>query len=393
MEMSRRGMCRELSLRGSEPKHGRSNAPQPSLRGRVPKQCRSNLRPEIASSSPGSHPRNDGRGFVLLLTMVLMLTLTAGVGGLIVSLTTDIRNVSFQARGAKAFWLSEAGLADTIRQLKNDPDFRMSPSSVDGNLGDGTYTVSVSKSGSTYTLTSTGTVEAQSRRLTESLAVTEGTLPAFDYVQHSGDDIDFKDSLDTVITGDISAIGQVKNHGDVIINGTVTENSSVTTPTVDLNGYQAEAAYTVNGNKTFEEGQTYSGIWYVNGKATIQDNVTVNGTIVATGDIKLEKAENVTINPASPYPALVSNGKIKAKQLERSTINGLIFALDAIEMNQAEDNTIDGALVSGGDIEMKQNENVTVTYNSNIKAKPPPHFSGGGTVTVTAQKDWDEVAV
>lgn len=341
--------------------------------------------------APTVHGRS--RGFILLLTMILMLTLTAVVSGFVVSLATDTRSAAFQAYDAKAFWLSEAGLADAIRELKIDSTFRANPSTVSGNLGDGAYSVTVTKSAITYALTSTGTVYGQSRRITKSVAVTEGALPAFDYVQHSGNDIAFKDSENTVITGDVSAIGQVKNQSDVTIHGTVTENSTVTTPTVGLSAYASEADHTVNGNKTFEEGNTYSGIWYVDGQATIKKGVTINGTIIATGHIKLERAENVTITPTAPYPALVSNAQVKAKELEDSTISGLIFASDKIDMSKGENNTILGTLVAGGKINMKDSENVTVTYDANIKSSPPPHFSGGGTVTVTDQKDWDEIAV
>lgn len=332
----------------------------------------------------------DEKGSVLILTFIIMITLTAITVGFLNMTSTRLRGSAYDVASSKALWLAEAGLQDVIYRLKNDSGYRNSPTAVNANLGDGSYSVSVSKNGNIYTLTSTGTVDALNRKTTQSMVVAEGTPETFSYAQHAGGNINFKNSEGT-INGDISAGGQVKNEDNMTINDTITEGSSVVTPSVDFDSYLTIADNVVNGNKTFEEGQTYSGIWYVDGKAIIEDDVTINGSIIATGNIKMQNSEGITISPDSGYPALVSGNKIKGKELEDSTINGLIYAVDNINLNQNEDNAFNGTLIASGKILMKNGENFTVTYDSDIQSNPPPYFSGGGAITVTPQRDWNEI--
>lgn len=87
-------------------------------------------------------------GFVLLLTLVLMITLSAIVGALIVSLTTDFRNTSFQSYDAKALWLAEAGLQKAIWNLETPVSSggqgqSWTTTGTTENLGDGSYTMVV----------------------------------------------------------------------------------------------------------------------------------------------------------------------------------------------------------------------------------------------------------
>ena len=85
-------------------------------------------------------------GFVLLLTLILMVSLSAIVGALIVSLTTDFRNAAVQANDAKALWLAEAGLQKAIWNLKTPSGSggqgeNWTTTGVTETLGDGSYTV------------------------------------------------------------------------------------------------------------------------------------------------------------------------------------------------------------------------------------------------------------
>lgn len=155
------------------------------------------------------------RGFILLLTLVLMAALSAAVGALILSLTTDFRNVKVRAESTKAFYLAEAGVADTIKRLKggelvvNDG----SSTTFNGALGEGTYSETITRSGDEYTIASTGTFGTQSRNVTTT--VTGGGSPwpeAFDYAVFgpiAGSTLSdrfapkFKLYVDSQITGDV----------------------------------------------------------------------------------------------------------------------------------------------------------------------------------------------
>jgi cytoskeletal protein CcmA (bactofilin family) len=330
------------------------------------------------------------KGAVLLLTFVVMVTLCAIAISFLYMISVQTRGSGYDIVSSKALWLAEAGIQQVLYRLKNDANYRNNPTAVNGTLGDGTYSVSVSKNGSTYTLTSTGTVNSLNRKV-EQTAVSAGAVPeAFNYAQHSGGDIDFKNSTGA-ITGNISAADEVKNEGGMTINGTITENSSVVNPSVDFTSYSAIADNTVNGNKTFQANRTYSGIWYVDGKATIANNVTINGSIIATGNIVLQNSKGITINPTSPYPALVSAGDINGNKLQNSSINGLVYAGEDITFNQSKNNTFNGTLIADEYISIQNSSNLTIIYNPNIQSNPPPYFSGGGSVTITPQKDWNEV--
>lgn len=337
--------------------------------------------------------RTEGRrekGAVLLLTFVIMATLCAVTISFLYMASVQTRGSGYDITSSKALWLAEAGIQQVLYKLKNDAGYRNNPTAVNGSLGDGTYSVSVTKNGSTYTITSTGTVNNLNRKV-EQTAVVAGAVPeAFNYAQHSGGDIDFDDSTGTV-TGNISAADEVKDEEGMTINGVITEDSSVVNPSVDLTSYAAIADTTVNGNKTFQTGQTYSGIWYVGGKATIANNVTINGSIIATGNIVLQDSKGITINPTSPYPALVSAGNINGNKLKNSSINGLVYAGEDITFNQSKNNTFNGTLIANEDISIQNSSNITIIYNSNIQSNPPPYFSGGGSVTITPQKDWNEI--
>ncbi len=126
------------------------------------------------------------RGFVLLLTLVIMLTLSTIAGALIFALSSDFRAAAIQSNDGKAFWLAEAGIADAIKRLKNNEivlaDGNTDNSSIQNvNLGDGQYSVTLSRAGQEVTITSVGTVEGQTRTLSQIETVGLGFPAAFDY--------------------------------------------------------------------------------------------------------------------------------------------------------------------------------------------------------------------
>lgn len=331
------------------------------------------------------------KGAVLILTFLIMTTLIVITGGFLYMTSTQLRGSGYDLASAKALWIAEAGLQDVFYKLKNDSAYRDNPTPVSGTLGNGSYSVSVTKSGSTYTITSTGTVNVLNRKIIQTAVVTSGLLEAFyNAIYADGNNINFKNSTGTV-NGNIRTRNQVINEENMTINGTITENSPVTIA-VDFNYYLGIADSVVSGNKTFSAGQIYTGIWYVDGAATIQDNVTINGTIVATGNITLQGSENVTTNPVTGYPSLIAGNNVNGRDLEDSTINGLIYAGNNIDFRDNEYNAFTGTFIAMNNILITGAHNFTITYNSIIQTNPPPGFSGSSSsVAVTAQKDWNEV--
>ena len=197
-------------------------------------------------------------------------------------------------------------------------------------------------------------------------------IEVFNYAIHSNQNIHLNNSTGT-ITGDINAGGSV-NQGSISINGTVTEQSVKRVPTVNFSSYEAIADYTEYGNKTFEEGETYNGIWYVDGNVTIESDVTINGTIIAMGNINLSDTQNVIIIPTSPYPALVADGNIIGGNTLNSVINRLIYAVGNINMDYNTSLTVIGSIITNGNVELQDGINITITYDPDLEENPPPYF-------------------
>ena len=338
----------------------------------------------------------NNKGVALILTFIFMISLIIISASYLFMVTYDTRNASAQMNNDKALYLADAGLNKAVWYLTNTaPD-----TSTDGSwrttaypaasglnptdsrqesLGDGTYTIWVEPEplGSDIMVTARGTVNNIERTVRETITLAPSVPEAFNKVQYSGGNIDYLNSSGT-ITGDLDAVGTVDSEGGMNIPDTITEGSAVAVPSVDTAAYALIAGTTVSGDMTFNPG-TYNGIWYVDGKATIGDNVTINGTIIATGNIVVTNTDNLTVTPTSNYPALVSDAKITGGKLKTSTINGLIYAATSIDLNQGSNNTINGSIISPGNIDLKNGSGWSLTYDANLASNSPPYFTAGST--------------
>ena len=352
------------------------------------------------------YPLNAKRGAVLIMTFIIMATLMAMTAGFLFMTSGQLRGSAHDVASSKAFWLAEAGLQDVIQKLTSDSDYRDSPTAVISDFGDGNYSVTVTKDGTTYTLASTGTVDVISRKITMSVVATSAVIERG--IHADGAHLKFDDSSGT-INGDVSCFISVMNEDDMTITGTITEGQDQPkiNPALDITGYYtiADAAGQVDTRKTFENA-TYTGVWYITQQATIGDDATINGTIICEGNINFEgKADNVTITPTNNYPALYSGGTIMSTDtgspaqrigLQNSTINGLVMAtsniiFDYMNNNTANTVTFTGTLLAVNNIEIKNSSNFTVTYDADIWDPLPLGFSFTSTASVTEQGDWNEV--
>ncbi|MGB3114124.1 MAG: hypothetical protein WBC00_05860, partial [Candidatus Omnitrophota bacterium] len=342
-------------------------------------------------------------GVVLVITFVVMSVL-----GLVVFL--HLRLISVQSKvtgynqaGLKSFWLAEAGLQKYFYLLKNDSNYRDNYPDLVESLVDGSYSVSAAydSGSSTYTLTSAGMAGAISRNLIQSVVVnvnSEGsgseafTKAMFIY----GSRIEFANSSGT-INGDIASVGDVRNE-TLTINGTVSEFVSDPGPfPPDYAGYESIADNVV-GAMTFSSGQTYGApgaeeIWYCTGKVTIQDNVTIYGSIISpTKTITMDSSANLLISPAPGMPALVGGTYIDGDSLTNATINGLVYSGKDLRINQMTDVTFNGSLIAENVCTFQWANNVTVNYDDALVTSPPPFFDEYyvGGISVTPEDDWEE---
>lgn len=348
----------------------------------------------------------DRKGVVLILTFIIMATLTAIVTAFLFMTSVQTKASGFDMTYAKALWLADAGLQQALYTLKNDVSYQNNPTTINGSLGEGTYLVSVNKSGATYTFTSTGTVLSLQRQIQTSAALSSSVLARS--IHADGSIVDFAGSSG-IINANISCHVQVKNYEGMTIDGTVTDGYPMINPTLDFDYYKSlaqAAGQLVTGSYTFQNG-TYTGVWYVTRGVTIGDNAIINGSIFSDSDIQFaNRANNVQITPSplTNYPALAAKNNLSTSAtgapgqrigLQNSTINGLILAQNNITFDNFKDSTINGTVLAGNNFSMQNGSGITINYNENIFAPMPAAFTYSenpqATKAVIFQKDWNEV--
>ena len=388
------------------------------------------------------------KGAVLILTFIIMVTLTAITTGFLFMTSSQLRGSAYDVASSKALWIAEAGLQQAIYQIKNDSDYRDSPAAINENLGDGSFSVSVSEDGNAYTITSTGTVDTLNRKVTQSMDIAIAFSSAFDYVlfgNTNSSELDIEDEV--AISGDVYYDGDVEVKEDASVtnglvyadsvsgDGTYTEapgppDPVPTYPTFNTTSYdnyittaegQASSDWELSGSDTYN---LNGGTVYYNGEVKIKDNATItgSGTIVATDDIKIEDnaniSSNVTIitkkkievknnaviqseailysrdeiklkNDSSVTGSLIvpTNNK-KVKMEDDSTLTGIIYA-DKVELK--DDVVISGSVVADEFQGDKIKDDVSITYDQSSLPNSLPTGIQEGNVTITPQSNWDEV--
>jgi Tfp pilus assembly protein PilX len=123
------------------------------------------------------------------------------------------------------------------------------------------------------------------------------------------------------------------------------------------------------------------GVMYKEGTYELQDNVTINGTLVVEGDL-LIKGTNISINPQPGFPALVVTGNVEIYQQGKSlTSNGVTYIGGQLKSNGspllpalASTFTVNGGLIFGSPtvqpIMTGYNVKTSLTYNA-AKASAP----------------------
>ena len=326
-------------------------------------------------------------------------------------ISAQTKSVGHDKNNAKAFWLAEAGLQRYMYLINNDASYRTTYPDLSASLGDGNYTVTatyaVVNELDTYSLTSTGTVDSFSRKITQSAVITSGALDRTIHADASH--VDFSNSTGTV-DGHVSCYVAVDNEEGMTITGEVTEAYRPKIfPVVSWAYYEAlaeDAGQVITGPGFTFENATYTGVWYSTHAVTIGDNANIQGSIIAEGNIDFtDRADSVTVAPSSVtnYPALLSGGTINTNAtgspaqrigLQNSTISGLIWADSDVTLDYMKNNvTITGTVLAGNNINMKYSSDFTVTYDAGIFSPFPGgiSFTGGTETTTVAQDDWNEV--
>jgi len=341
---------------------------------------------------------------VMLIVSTLALLMASFMSSGNISAITDMQ-------AEQAFYIANAGMECYLELLQADSDWSIPPTVFTNQaFGSGTFTITYANQAvSAIDVTSTGKVtgwdgNSVQRVIVQHVTKTGGSgypggVPqAFTYGIHCfTNDVNFKKS-DGTVNGNVASTSEVKNHGSMTINGNVIEYSTVPDPgPVTMASYLAIANVVQSGNYTFTTG-TYGSsgneqIYYINGAATINSNVTIYGTVIATGNININNRTNIHITSATGYPAFIAGYDISITTLlSNSTIDGLIYADHNLTLDHLDNVTMNTCILAGNSMSIQTGSNFTINYSSSIYANPPPYFSGysSGSATVTTSL-WQEI--
>ena len=319
------------------------------------------------------------KGFILIAVVFVMVT-SILMMSLYINITLNEKALSVRDYHEKqVFWLAEAGLEKSLNAAIDAPSLLTDSqywvnNFTDVPLGVGTYTVRVTEDSGVHTFASTATAHEITMTIYQSAGIdTDSLSDLFSYVIYVGGKIDDKGATNLTVTGD-----QMEGATDL--------------PTVNFSYFKgvADAGQDISGNYTFSDqgpGTDYSGVWFVDGGVIVESDVTIDGSIIATGAIEMRGNSNITITATSPNPALVANGNIDFKNTLNVTIFGLIYAGADMEGNldvkEAVNLNITGVIIAGGNFDLKDSDSATITYDDSIVIDPPPGFE-----TIICLRDW-----
>lgn len=298
------------------------------------------------------------QGSFLIGALVFVIILGIVIFSVTTLVTSQNRAQVQSAQERKAFYAAETGIEYAVAAIKDSCDWRASVSN--SSVGDGEFSIKVDDEntmasfGDTILVTSTGYYRNIQRTL-QLYLLQFNNGPALDYVVLADDDIDFS-SGKAIIDGNLHANGELAIGSNYIINGSVSQAPPVVDmPIIDWDFFKNEASNLgqyVEGNKAFVGGSTYTGVWYITGKATVLDNdIQVKGTIVSEDDCELiMNNESIIADPG--YPAILTKGDLIV-QKNGATIRGLIYCKNLdIQKNNMK---IYGAIITTGTIINQKN--------------------------------------
>jgi hypothetical protein len=305
------------------------------------------------------------KGVVFFTTLILLGIATLICSSISIMVLRDTYNVRRVKYGMQAYFLAEAGIEESLREINHDFDWI--PTGYPKALGAGNYSVTMSvfpTDLSRKLLISTGTVQGVSMSI--SIQVLYTGPEAFNYPALGGGKLTVAGGSvisDTVpinvhsnnpgngavevgsiwpwssglVEGNASACGTVTVRNNGTVTGTVTNGApAVDLPPFDDNFFQyyynlanmGGTAY--SGNRTFTSdpclGSTYKTV-YVNGQVRLNGTWTMTGCIVATGKIIINKwtSGRITQHQYGNLPAFMSK-ESDVEIYDPTDIEGMIYA-------------------------------------------------------------------
>lgn len=330
---------------------------------------------------------SDKKGFISIIILFLVVAIALAVMPIIMNV------VSYHAVNEyeKALFIAESGIKYYLKNyLITDNNWSDNNTAVNNKaFGGGTFSISVVRPCNCAPGQPTPNNPVNRIRLRSTGSVTTGRVfqrtieevlisnSAFQSTIYGTGPTTFQGMNSVTVNGDINISGPLNliNNGSVTVTGQQNTNlPNLAIPTVDWTYWQAQAAaagagHVLSGNQTFVPG-THSGIYYVNGTATIlnNNNKSINITIIATGNIDINTNSKLTINPAAAgKPTLVSGYDVSLLNNNNLTVGGSIYAAHNLTMTGGSQAALTGSLIYGNQLNFTNN-NKPVVMNSDSGA-------------------------
>lgn len=282
------------------------------------------------------------KGFALM-TAIIVLVLFTTLGLVGVNLfSADMRIAQDTLRSIQALFLAEAAMQYEFESLSQDPDWSNNSDSLNKPMAGGAFNIEyIDRTPSSATIKFTGTKDGVSRKFTANISK---EIPAFNYSVYIGGVLNDQNATNLSITGEV-------------------EENATALPRLNLSYYESIADHKFYQNRTFTAG-TYSGIYYIDGNVSIESGVTINGSIIATGNINMSHSSNINVSATQSYLAIATVGNFIFQDAEGVTINGPIYV--GVDMTGnflsqgVEDITFNGTIIVAGNFNLQDSNNVTI---------------------------------
>lgn len=331
------------------------------------------------NTSGRSAAGGSNRGFALLTVVFFMIA--GGVLGMaaVALVAGHSWMTADEFHSQQAFDVAEAGLHYIAKQMEGDSDWSDNETVV-MDFGPGNFVITYpEQSVGSATVQSDGTVGGITASLQQHF--TAGGIVAFDKAIYTEQSIVVSGSAEGTVDGPVSAGGTVDEGEGVTFDGDIeTGNADASVPVPDWTYWQSVADYVISGDHSFSAGN-YEGIYYVTGNVAIHSDVSIKGTIITRGGVKITSSSNITIGPTIPNPAIVAEGDIDVSGSSALTINGFVISMGEYKLTGNSDIILVGGMVALEDVTFTGNVDIDLIFNEAYA--PIDGFIGGESAGIT----------
>ncbi|MCK4547160.1 MAG: hypothetical protein KAW17_06935 [Candidatus Eisenbacteria sp.] len=297
-------------------------------------------------SGPGAD-----RGFAFVMAL-LAAVMVAGIATTLAVVSATESRISDNYIDAKQMTcLAEAGIQHGLWQLSQDPT-NLASLAAQG-LGAGKYDVVIAQS-------DWGRYQIAARGRTAT-------------------------ALGAGIAVDVSVFPQACNYAlvaktyeDVSLSADI-QGAILEPPPMDLEidyaALLAQADWVFSGNTTFDNDFSFNGVIFVNGDLTFRGNtVWVEGTIVATHDIKVEPDDYAHFAGKPGMPALVAGNNIllgDSNENAALSIRGMVVAQHDITFREFNSCDVWGSVWAHNKVKIERWCWVDITWEPGLRTRPP----------------------